>query len=500
MENNLMKKISNFSLDKFKKANSAMIAANDKAYSDNWSSHRRSTQLKGYTLEEIQNIIDSSSLSEQQRLSENYFYKDGIYRRIIIYYATLLKYTGILIPRVAPKQKISLSSNEKRYFNALNYIERMDLKNFLANCSLKALINGGYYGLIVNTDKNNFTVMDLPSGYCWSRYKDLKGNEIIEFDLSFFNTIYDENDRREVLKNYPKDLRKEYYKFRKGERKNRWYFLPTDISICFSLFDGRPLFLNVIPAAIQYDQSVETEREKDLDEIKKIIVQKIPHNSANEVLLEPEEVEELHAGAVGMMKNNKNISILTTYAEVEAISSKTTNEASNNVIEKMVQHVFNESGTSGQIFSLGNNASLETSLQNDLALMMFLGNKYSLFITNLINKEFGNSSISFKYELLPITYYNSEKYIDTTLKMANSGYSFLLPTVALGFSQRDLSGLKDLENDLLKLNEKLIPLASAFTQTTEANKNGAPKKEDSEKADQTIKNEESIENQEKSNG
>jgi hypothetical protein len=31
-------------------------------------------------------------------LSRNYFYKDGFYRKIILYYATLLKYAGLVIP------------------------------------------------------------------------------------------------------------------------------------------------------------------------------------------------------------------------------------------------------------------------------------------------------------------------------------------------------------------------------------------------------------------
>ena len=79
--------------------------------------------------------------------------------------------------------------------------------------------------------------------------------------------------------------------------------------------------------------------------------------------------------------------------------------------------------------------------------------------------------------------------------MANSGYSFILPTLALGFSQSDLGNLKDLENDVLKLGEKLIPLTTSYTQSTEDNKGGAPKKEEQEKADQTVENEKSLDNQ-----
>jgi hypothetical protein len=49
----------------------------------------------------------------------------------------------------------------------------------------------------------------------------------------------------------------------------------------------------------------------------------------------------------------------------------------------------------------------------------------------------------------------------------------LLPAIALGINQRDLSNLKDLENDVLKLREKLIPLMSSYTQSGEV---GAPAK------------------------
>jgi hypothetical protein len=100
--------------------------------------------------------------------------------------------------------------------------------------------------------------------------------------------------------------------------------------------------------------------------------------------------------------------------------------------------------------------------------MMILGNKYSTFISNLVNELFANANVSFKYTILPITYYNESTYITDSFKLAQSGYSFILPALALGFSQRDIGNIKDLENDVLKLGERLIPLASAYTQSAAA--------------------------------
>ncbi|MBQ4122239.1 hypothetical protein IJD44_00720 [bacterium] len=101
-------------------------------------------------------------------------------------------------------------------------------------------------------------------------------------------------------------------------------------------------------------------------------------------------------------------------------------------------------------------------------MMMVLGNKYSMFITNTLNKLFSNGSINFKYSLLPITYYNESEYISDSFKLAQSGYSYIVPALAMGFTQRDIVNIKDLENDILKLGEKFIPLSSAYTQSAQA--------------------------------
>lgn len=95
--------------------------------------------------------------------------------------------------------------------------------------------------------------------------------------------------------------------------------------------------------------------------------------------------------------------------------------------------------------------------------MMVFANKFAYFVNNLINKLYSNSNINFKYSLLPISYYNEKDYVDTSFKVANSGYSLILPALAMGINQKDLVNLKDLENDVLNLKEKLIPPDSSYT-------------------------------------
>nr|DAE11588.1 MAG TPA: portal protein [Siphoviridae sp. ct2vX3] len=186
------KKPSTDFISSYSKAQQKMIATSDNTYGTLGTSRARYLErIRDYTPEKIERIITSGSLAEQQALSRNFFYKDGYYKQIIIHYATLLKYAGLLIPNPSLGKKLSTSHISKRYYNALDYVEKMNLPVFLTDCATRALIDGCYYGVIVQLDKQNFSVLDLPSGYCQTRYKDLNGDDLIEFDVSYFNSIVD---------------------------------------------------------------------------------------------------------------------------------------------------------------------------------------------------------------------------------------------------------------------------------------------------------------------
>lgn len=487
----------NFDLTSFQKAALGMVAKNDSAYRTSYSYERFYTSFKDYKIEEIEKIINSGDLEQQRQLSRNYFVKDGIYRRIILHYATLLTYGNILIPNPSFGKKLSTSHISKRYYSALDYVDKHFTPELFTNWAINSLVNGSYYGLINDISKNNFTLIDLPNNYCRCLYKDFEGNNLLEFNVGYFSTILNLEDRRQALSVYPKFVRNYYKKWSESKVNTPWLKIPFELGgFCFSLIEQEtPLFINVIPAAIRYDDAVEIERERELEEIRKIIVQKVPHLNDGTLLFEPEEAEVMHQGSVNMMWGNKNISVLTTYTDVDAIVSKTSADSKSNNLEKMMQNIYSEASSSLEVFSPTSSQSISYSLKNSLGLMMHLANKYSTFVTYIVNLLYKNSNIDFKFKILPISNYNQSDYISDSLKLAQSGYSFILPSIALGLSQKDLINIKHLENDELKLQEVLIPLSSSYTQSGASEEAGAPKKKLEEKAEQTIKNEESIDNQ-----
>ncbi len=493
-------------LSSFTKASQKMIATNDNAYRDYLNSFRsRVARFRDYTEEELDHIIKSGSLTEQQKLSRNYFYKDGYYKQILLYYATLLTYAGVLIPTPAAGKHLSTPHIAKRYTQAMDFIDKMRLPQIMTNWALRALVDGSYYGVIVQMDKHNFAMLDLPVGYAQSRFKDIYGNDIVEFDVSYFDTITDKDAREQALAAYPQFVRTAYKKYAKAHKVNtlseliqlKWVRLPADIGVCFPFFDGRPLFLNVIPASIRFKETNDLEDERDSEEIHKFIVQQIPHLSDGRLLFEPPEAAEIHAGTVGMLKGNKNVSVLTTYADTEIVSARASVDNASDRIERSEKDIYAQAGVSPEIFTASGSGSLGTSIKNDVALMMYLAQKFSNFITNIVNQVYSNSNVSFKYQILPINNFDNDSYLDSSFKLVGSGYSFLLPALALGINQKDFVSLKDLENDLLKLHDRLRPLATSYTQSADssADEGGRPSKTAEQKSEKTIENIESQGNQ-----
>ena len=476
-------------LTSFTTAISKMIAKNESSYNLTRYGRNRHERVKEYTLEEIKNIIDSGSVDAQIILSRNYFERGGFYWRLLMHYATLLKYTGLLIPNPSFGKNLSESYITKKYHSAVSFVDKANLPDLFTHIGTKVLRDGSYYGVIQEVTDKSISILDLPIFYCRSRFKDKEGNDIIEFNVTYFDTIHDGEYRKKALAAYPANVVNWYRRWKARKTKSPWCYISTSVGICMSLIDERPVFLNIIAAELEYEDAKDINKERDLEEIRKILIQHIPHLTDGGLLFEPEEAVEMHKGAVDMMKKNENLSVLTTYADVDAIVSKTANDNSLNSVDKALTNIYAEAGSSSQLFGTDSNLSLATSITNDMALMMVLARKMARFITSIINDKYGNTNITFTYKILPVSFYNQKEYVEEALKLANSGYSFLLPALAMDLSQRELSNVKDLENDVLKLKEKLLPLSTSYTETGNV---GRPAKDAQNKSAKTVANEESL--------
>ena len=134
----------NFDLSKFRLASDKMIQINDRysgRYQDEACARRAN---RTYTVEDVRRIINEGTLSEQINLSRTFFQKDGFYKRILIYYATLLRYANLLRPNPSIGKSLSNSGLLKKYRAALKFKDNLSVEEWLTNCSISVLREGAY--------------------------------------------------------------------------------------------------------------------------------------------------------------------------------------------------------------------------------------------------------------------------------------------------------------------------------------------------------------------
>ena len=451
-------------VNEFKKAINNMIATSDKSYNGQHG-FTKGMRIGSYTKEEILNIIEEGQPSALRQASLHFLYSSGFYRRFLIYYATLLKYTYLLIPHLKSNDlKIEDPKYFKKYQESLNFIKNLNVKLMSKHIAIRVLGEGAYYGILRDYGKDGIAVQDLPASYCRSRFKNQANVDIVEIDLTYFDSIRDNKVRAEVLDSYPQEIKNAYWNY-KNRSGQRWFVIEPGQGLYFKLVDERPFFCNILPAVIDFKEYRELEKEKDKQDIKNLLVQQMPIQDG-ELVFDPDEIEEFHRGSVMMLRGNSNMDVLTTPAAVKVESLESNRSTVSNNLEKIANSIYDEAGVSKQLFSAENNTSLKYSVTNDLSLMMILGQSIANWIQFNVNERFGNGQISFKVSCLPITYYNESEIRKDTLSMAQYGYSFLIPLLTLDLDQSDLVDIKALEIDALKLNTIMIPLSSSYTSSS----------------------------------
>jgi hypothetical protein len=82
-------------------------------------------------------------------LSKHFFSVSGVYKRIILHYATFLTYSWTLVPHMKKMGlKLSEKANEKVYFEAAEFCSNFGIERKCAVFAKDVLVCGGYYGLI----------------------------------------------------------------------------------------------------------------------------------------------------------------------------------------------------------------------------------------------------------------------------------------------------------------------------------------------------------------
>lgn len=505
-----------FNLDQLKSHFSNLKAITQK---QSGNSHQRlsrwfsSTYKKEFfDTEAIEKILRNGSLEEIIALSRCYFNINGLYRRIIIYFSTMLLYDTVVVPKFV-KENIEKKKFLKNYYKTLAFVDKANLCQEISRIFTIMLVDGVYYGLVYETPNGSIIFGDLPRTYCRTRFRSNNGNQLLEFNVTYFDTFTEERERELILENFPKPIMQYYLNWIKGQRvSSPWYLCQENEGVAFICsLDGNsstntlPFFIQTIPAISRLRDYQKADLDAVENELSKLVINKIPLDKENELAFELPEVEAIHKGIVDMLSDNPHVDVITTFCDTDVASLGSTVDNVRNDLSTITHLVYNEAGVSKQLFDNDSAISIQYSIQNDLALVLTLIKTIERWLSYEINYKFGkNEEFFYEINILPISHYNRDEMSNLYLKGAQYGYSKFYAGAALGIKQTDLISLTKVENDFLDLDARMVPLQSSHTtansvtanRANENNSNnedgGGQEKELSDLSEKTVANKESM--------
>lgn len=462
-------------------------------------------------------------LPELRKISNIFYNTSGIYQRVCNYFAFLYRYDWYVAPTIYGDD-VNMEKLLKNFASVLEYLDNSYIKKLCGEIALEVIKNGAYYGYLVNSSKS-IILQQLPVSYCRSRYN-VGNNPAIEFDMRFFDTFGDTQYRMKVLKLFPDEFAKGYILYKQGKLKpdfagdtcGSWYLLDPANTIKFSFYNNDvPMFVNAIPSILDLDAAQDLDRRKQMQQLLKILVQKLPRDKNGDLIFDVEEARDIHNNAVMMLKRAIGVDVLTTFTDVESINLSDRNTtATTDDLEKVERTVYNSLGISRNLFNTDGNLSLEKSILNDESSVRNLLLQFSQFFDRVTNVKYKNSKYVFKFYMLETTQYNYKELAKVYKEQTQIGYSKMLPQIALGHSQSFILNSAHFENEVLKLHEIMIPPLMSSTMSSESvlgakdqekttnpqkkkednsgekKEAGRPEKSDDQKSEKTIQNKESM--------
>ncbi len=411
-------------------------------------------------------------------LSRFLFNSSSHYRRLIDYFATMLTFDYVVDVYNQTDYKVNknlIDVIQKKYIIILNLLETMNIKHEFSKLIYRAFIDDIVYGYIYST-KNSFFFDILDPDYCA-----ISSIEDGVYNYSFSFNYFDSNPKD--LERFAPEFKQKYEIYKKDRKNMRWQELDSKNTICIKISDTE---YTIPPLAGIFEDVYSLYEYKDIQLSKSelenylLLVAKIPYrkdDSENSFALSLDIAKEYFSLMSDSLPDQIG-SVLSPFDSVESIKLNRS-ERELDGVSLAENSLYNSAGVPRLIFNSdkASGAALNKAIMSDESTVFRILRQFERWTNRKLKDE--NRKINFKVTFLDITRYNRDEIINTYKEASTLG----LPVkrhycASLGLSPSDVINSILLENDVMNITEKFVPLTSAYQNSNVNDKGGAPSKGD----------------------
>lgn len=449
-----------------------------------------------YNKAKLRTAIENPKSNEQslREISQFLYRVSSQYKRLIKYQAEMLTLDYNVIPLFDVQKQPEIEKFLKNYYKAIALLQKMNIKHEFKKILTTAWREDCFYGYIYETN-DSFYIMPLDAKYCKiSSVED--GCFNFAFDFSYFKTY------STYLDYWDSEFSTKYNTYNSQGNAMRWQELDAKKTICIKINEDS--ISEVIPPMIGiFEELLDIIDYKSLmknrEEISnyKLITQKIPlisgSNDVNDFAIDLDDAlafgERLSEAIPDLVGS------VVTPMDIDTVEFKKDDVSDIDLVSRATKNLFDSSGYPQMLFNSekGGSVALDGSIKTDEAMALEVLKQVQRWINRYLKFNVSGLSLSVKFH--ETTIFNKDKYIERLVQSATLGFPVKSElATALGQTPYEMQGSLFLENDVLKLHDKFIPLVSSYTQSSKA---GRPESdslsEEGQKSRDSNKNTDTIE-------
>lgn len=436
-----------------------------------------------------------------RNLSRYLYYRCHPYYRLIMYNATMFDLNArSVIPEYDLVKGGDANKMLKSYQETIQTLDKMNLQYEMLKAYATCFREDVFYGCAYYDEQGLF-ILPLDPDYCQISGAYSSGDFSFHMDVTYWRS------RQTLLEMLGEPFQSMYRAYESSNEK--WQPMPDEYAICLKARAEDwetvvPVFSGLLSGIINLIDLDDLQAIADEQDIYKMIWLELETiNSSKDPddwKISPDIVIEYFNRMI-----NEALPDYTSAAiipgKIDQISFNNDKATDTNKIAKSTETLFNSAG-GGQVLNsatISGTTAFNAAIKADteLAISMLLPQTQG-WVNRFLGYWVSNPS---KVKFFEVSAYTKDEFKKNLLEAAQYGLSTKLAYNTLNsFSEMDTLALNFLEEEVLHLSDKLIPLQSSYTQSGNDNssgKDGAPTKDDTTITDD---GEASREKADKSNG
>ena len=427
-----------------------------------------------YTKEQIQTYLKNPYTNEKPlRDAVIYIYgASSHFRRLIQYFVGLSDLSYVVSPYKIDTKKASTNKVYKNYRQVLDTLAGFDIKNQARKILTVVLREDVFYGTMWESS-DSVIIQQLPSDYCSIAV--IENNVLnVSFDFSYFDS------HSEYLETYPDEFNQKY-KIYQNDRGQKWQELdsPTSFAIkCNNdiLTYAMPPFAGILREIYDLEDYRQLKLTKTQLENYAMLVMKLGINNDGEWTMDFDMAKDFWRNLDNVLP--EEVGSVLSPMDINKISFEKSNTGDTNTIADAEERLFSAAGVSSLLFNneKASSNALLLSIKADQSITFGIVKSLEGVLNRYIqSKSYGKN---FKTTFLDCSPFNRKDLGDAYLKACQYGFPMVSYYCASqGMSQDEVDYMNFLEDDILGLKQRFVPVQSSNTQSGTAGDAGRPEED-----------------------